>query len=87
MKTESEITDISGIPYAALTAYSSVVITACNGNVEFLRDKRVLVAGAAGGVGLMLVQMLGVWGAQVGNLKKYLSFFYKEVKRIQINFW
>ena len=58
---------MAGIPYAALTGYSSLVVTASNGDVKGLRGKRVLVAGASGGVGLMCVQMLQAWGAQVAT--------------------
>ena len=55
--------EAASIPYAGLTAWSALSITAelCVGS----KDKRVLVLGAAGGVGTIAIQLLKNWGAVV----------------------
>lgn len=55
--------EAASVPYAGLTAWSALSITAelCIGS----KDKKVLVIGAAGGVGSIAVQLLKTWGAMV----------------------
>lgn len=55
--------EAASIPYAGLTAWSALSITAelCIGS----KGKRVLVIGAAGGVGSIAIQLLKNWGAIV----------------------
>lgn len=64
----------ASVPYAALTAYSAAVVSGGAGNVRAMTGRRVLVAGASGGVGVMLVQMLRVWGAEVAGVCSSDSF-------------
>jgi NADPH:quinone reductase-like Zn-dependent oxidoreductase len=55
--------EAASIPYAGLTAWSALSITAelCIGS----KGKRVLVLGAAGGVGTIAIQLLKNWGTLV----------------------
>lgn len=55
--------EAASIPYAGLTAWSALSITAelCIGS----KGKKVLVTGAAGGVGSIAIQLLKNWGAIV----------------------
>ena len=58
------LTDSASIPYAALTAWSAITVS--GGIVPNQAHRmRVLVLGASGGVGTMLVQILASWGAEV----------------------
>jgi len=56
--------DRASIPYAALTAWSALTGPAGLGP-DTAGGKRVLVLGGAGGVGVMVVQLLSLWGAKV----------------------
>uniref|UniRef100_A0A2P2HYW4 Reticulon-4-interacting protein 1 n=1 Tax=Hirondellea gigas TaxID=1518452 RepID=A0A2P2HYW4_9CRUS len=67
-------TECASVPYAALTGYSAAVVSGCHGDVGALQGIRVMVAGAAGGVGVSLVQMLQAWGAQVVGVCSLASF-------------
>lgn len=56
--------EASSIPYTAVTAWSALKITG-DLLVTGARGKRILVLGAAGGVGSVAVQMAKAWGAVV----------------------
>ncbi|KAK4310175.1 hypothetical protein Pmani_018238 [Petrolisthes manimaculis] len=56
--------EAASLPYTALTGWSAVVVSGMITPGKAL-GKRVLVLGAAGGVGSFLCQLLSVWGAQV----------------------
>lgn len=55
--------EAASIPYAGLTAWSALGLTGelCINS----RDKRVLVLGATGGVGMIAIQLSKIWGAMV----------------------
>lgn len=56
--------EAASVPYAALTAWSAVVVSGLVTPASAPRT-RVLVLGASGGVGTLLCQLLTAWGAQV----------------------
>ncbi|XP_018013325.1 reticulon-4-interacting protein 1, mitochondrial [Hyalella azteca] len=56
--------EVAAVPYCALTAYSAAGRHCSTSGPR----GRVLVAGASGGVGLLLVQMLRAWGAHVAGV-------------------
>lgn len=60
--------EAASIPYAGLTAWSALSITGelCVGS----KGKKVLVLGAAGGVGSIAIQILKNWGTSVSGFKK-----------------
>ena len=55
----------ASLPYVATTAWSALVVTAELAWERARRDARVLVCGAAGGVGTLAVQLLKAWGCEV----------------------
>ena len=59
--------EAASIMYAAVTAWSALRIT---GDLLITggRGKRILVLGAAGGVGSVAVQMAKAWGAEVSSV-------------------
>ncbi|XP_043240954.1 reticulon-4-interacting protein 1 homolog, mitochondrial-like [Amphibalanus amphitrite] len=57
--------EAASIPYVAATAWSALVVTGELVSEGTRRDRRVLVCGAAGGVGSLAVQLLKAWGCQV----------------------
>lgn len=58
--------EAASIPYAAVTAWSALRITG-DLLVTGARGKRILIIGAAGGVGAIAVQMAKAWGAVVSH--------------------
>lgn len=56
--------EAASVPYAGLTAWSAAVVSGMVTPTMAPRT-RVLVLGAAGGVGTILCQLLVAWGAQV----------------------
>lgn len=56
--------EAASIMYAAVTAWSALRITG-DLLITGARGKRILVLGAAGGVGSVAVQMAKAWGAEV----------------------
>ena len=57
--------EAASLPYAAATAWSALVVTGELITECTRRDRRVLVCGAAGGVGTLAVQLLKAWGCEV----------------------
>ncbi|KAG7164484.1 reticulon-4-interacting protein 1 homolog, mitochondrial-like isoform X2 [Homarus americanus] len=59
--------EAASVPYAALTAWSAVMVTGMLTPDAAPRSK-VLLLGASGGVGTIICQLLSSWGAQVVGL-------------------
>lgn len=64
--------EAASILYTAVTAWSALRITG-DLLVTGARGKRILVLGAAGGVGSAAVQMGKAWGAVVSLLSTFIS--------------
>ena len=63
----------ASLPYAGLTAWSALSLTAQLGLSDSQKSKSVLVIGASGGVGTIAVQLLKIWNCKV----RYLVFKFK----------
>ncbi|KAF2360962.1 Alcohol dehydrogenase N-terminal [Trinorchestia longiramus] len=63
--------ECASVPYAALSGYGAA---GAHCSTRAFTGQRVLVPGASGGVGILLVQMLQAWGAQVGGVCSANSF-------------
>uniref|UniRef100_A0A8C9QYI0 NAD(P)H oxidoreductase RTN4IP1, mitochondrial n=1 Tax=Scleropages formosus TaxID=113540 RepID=A0A8C9QYI0_SCLFO len=57
-------TQAASIPYVASTVWSALVVTA-GLNKDSCSGKRVLIVGASGGIGILAIQLMKVWGAHV----------------------
>ena len=62
--------EAASVPYAALTAWSALTLTAGLLTTSNTRGKRVLVLGASGGVGHLALQLLRAWECEVDFFKK-----------------
>ncbi|XP_030055034.1 NAD(P)H oxidoreductase RTN4IP1, mitochondrial [Microcaecilia unicolor] len=56
--------EAAALPFVALTAWSALINT-CGLQKDNCTGKRVLILGAAGGVGTVAIQLLKAWGAHV----------------------
>ena len=65
----------SCLPYAGLTAYSALTLTAGMTSSSSRKGKRVLVLGAAGGVGHIALQILKAWGAHVSQTSNFFTSY------------
>nr|XP_033792749.1 reticulon-4-interacting protein 1, mitochondrial isoform X2 [Geotrypetes seraphini] len=57
-------TEAAALPFVTLTAWSALINT-CGLQKDNCAGKRVLILGAAGGVGTVAIQLLKAWGAHV----------------------
>lgn len=57
--------EAASIPYAGLTAWSGLRVS--GGLAEVANNKKVLVMGAAGGVGSIATQLCKLWGCEVSH--------------------
>lgn len=74
--------EAGSVLYTAVTAWSALKLT---GDMFLLpaRGKKVLVIGGSGGVGVMAVQLLKAWGAEVNVFKTIVLCYIFCTKTLQ----